>query len=100
MCSSWRTFDGFLADMGVRPVGMTLDRVDNGGDYTPANCRWATPAQQACNRRGGLTPSEVQEIRGRIEHGESASSIARRMGRAYNCIYRVRHGLSWQENTH
>jgi len=50
VCERWHSFENFIADMGERPENMTIDRINNDGDYEPSNCRWVSHKEN-CNNR-------------------------------------------------
>lgn len=77
MCDRWRaSFAEFLADMGRCPEGHTLERDNVNGNYEPLNCRWATPKEQASNRRNTII----------TQHGLLADAAAR-LGITYGAAY-------------
>lgn len=70
VCDGWHLFENFLAYMGERPEGMTLDRIDNDKGYAPDNCRWATPTTQARNTRANYIVDFRGERMTQIEFAE------------------------------
>lgn len=79
VCQRWASFENFLTDMGERPEGKTLDRIDSSRGYEPGNCRWATPLQQVRNSsRTKLSDADVEWIlanAGKITQTEMASRL-------------------------
>lgn len=74
MCLRWSNdFAAFFADMGERPVGLTLERIDNDKGYEPGNCRWATRSDQNLNRRSAV----IVRFRG---EDVALQALARRFG--------------------
>lgn len=91
VCRRWHDFEAFYQDMGPRPSGSSLDRIDNGGDYEPSNCRWTTAKKQGRNRRDNVYLVYKGETR-------CIAGWAEKAGIKYSCLKeRLNRGWSVEE---
>lgn len=87
VCSRWESFEAFLEDMGERPDGHSIDRIDNDKGYEKSNCRWATMRDQENNKRNNV----LLEFKGR---NMTIAEWSRETGIRYHTIMQ-RHNLNW-----
>lgn len=83
VCDRWRLFENFLADMGERPEGLSIERDDVNGNYEPGNCRWATKVEQARNRQRTVKVGGRVTVEAAAALGISSSAISNRVRRGW-----------------
>jgi hypothetical protein len=93
VCSEWNSFETFLQDMGERPDGHSIDRIDVNGDYCKENCKWSTAKQQARNRRNSIVIKIDEQSRDLSEwcdiYGISNNTVLERLKRGWDKIAAV-----------
>ena len=88
VCERWQSFSNFLEDMGEKPDGSTIDRIDVDGNYEPLNCRWSDARTQSRNRRNAIVITAFGETKTLPEWVESSKL-------SYTTIYlRLKKGLN------
>ena len=86
VCERWETFANFYADMGPKPEGLTLERIDNDGNYEPSNCKWGTRTEQSRNRRTSWTDEENRILESSLAAGLKYADIARLIGKSREAV--------------
>jgi len=98
VCKRWEIFDNFVFDMGIRPRGHSLERINNSRGYMPSNCKWATQTEQVRNRRNSVTLEMSKKVVGILSIGNTAKATAEAVGISVTVVYKIRNGEHWTVN--
>lgn len=99
VCSEWLDFQSFLDDMGERPEGTTIDRINTDGNYEPNNCRWAKASVQSRNTRSTkINMTDADDIRARVASGATQRSMCLKYGLSPGTVCEIVSGKLWAKD--
>jgi hypothetical protein len=96
VCERWMTFEPFLEDMGEKPDGWAIDRIDPKGNYEPENCRWLSISENS--RRAvtrSITEDQAADVKARFLLGQKQCDIARHVGQSDALVSQICRGQNW-----
>jgi hypothetical protein len=96
VCDRWKSFENFLADMGHRPKGKTIDRIDNDKGYFAENCQWLEQLEQTRKQpKNKLQNGVFEHVKNDRKSGMTYRAIAKKYGVSATTVHRCCSGVTW-----